>query len=420
MSNLRNIYGYLIEGDYAAVLNSLPPGGDILLVLIVFVCALTFPAIRSNLTRLLLINPQGLTAILIGGFFFILDRHIVPFAVACLTGTACYLTVWESLARRLANVLNSRRLAEHLTNISLSTFLLIGGIFFYIGSQGIIWSAEALEYRKYLATESEVLVAVTLPSYYDDRNLRSSEYAQRIESIRREYFQNIRNILDKTLKHLKPKIELLPLEVKKAGHDSEQEWRLLEEARKNASVLLSYRKGLGSPVDLVIQPFFGLSSTQKDDPYFYYKLRISKLDREITGYTSWPGANEEWVHLDNIRNDYYLAALIGISKVVVRTANQRLDDGCLSNDEFKRVWSGLIHEFKDHYSTTDEIRLYRPDDWIGHQLAKSESCSGKTCVEKWLEAYTKEPAKPFAREDMEKTFHQVGLSIQQSAMDGQQ
>ncbi len=281
-----------------------------------------------------------------------------------------------------------------------------------------MWLFEEWQETHYTRTESEILVAITLPGRNTTDIMLSSKHPKTVETVRREFFVTVSDLLHHSFDHLDSKLELLPEGYRGDKQEIKRTFDELETARDDPKILVSFQKGLGSPLDLVIEPYFYLSSHVGKAPRINYKLRIRRVDRDNVNLSAWPDAEEEWVLLDGIQDDHRLAALVGIAKVTVFTANKKLHEGRISTREHKEIWENLIKEFRDYYNGFDNTKDKRPGDWKGNELAKDRECSGKSCVNRWIDAYSKELPDTLAVDNLKGIQRRVGASIRHSARDG--
>ncbi|MCU7954682.1 MAG: hypothetical protein KZQ64_15030 [gamma proteobacterium symbiont of Bathyaustriella thionipta] len=399
-------------------MNSLPSSGGLLLIVAVSAFILAIPSFRSLLDRFLFTSPQGLLALVVGVVVILFDDRQIPFIIAVVTAIACYLMVWDKGAHFFAKGVNRLPLFLHIKSISASNFLLaVGGIVYLIAQLSLELYEEHQEDR-YIQTESNILVAITLPGQNTTDIMLSSKHPETIATVRREFFIQISKLLHNSFNHLNSKLELLPEAYQASHKDIKHTIQELEGVRDNPGMLISYRKGIGSPIDLVIEPYFSLSSRIGETPRILYKLRIRRIDRDNVNLGVWPDAEQEWVVLDGIQDDHRLAALVGIAKVTVFTASKKLHHGVISKKEYQIIWDNLVKEFHNYYNGFDNSIDQRPDNWMGNTLAKDRQCQGRSCVERWIAAYSEELPDTGAGKNLEKIIRRAGVSVMQSARDG--
>lgn len=415
---IKELFSCLVSGDCTVIMNNLPSSGGILLVAAVSVFALAIPSLRSLLERFLFTSPQGLLALVVGVVAILLDGRQIPFIIAVVTAIACYLMIWDTGAQAFAAWANRLPMTLHLKRMSASNFLLAVGGVIYLLAQLSLEIYEKHQETHYIQTESDILVAITLPGRNTTDIMLSSKHPETIATVRREFFVQVSKLLHDSFDHMNYKLELLPESYRADQQDIKHTFQELEGVRDNPGMLLSYRKGAGSPIDLVIEPYFYLSSRVGETPRIVYKLRIRRIDRDSVNLSVWPDAEDEWVVLDGIQDDYRLAALVGIAKVTVFTASKKLHHGLISKKEFQVTWNNLIKKFQDYYNGFDNTIDKRPDDWIGNKLAKDRKCQGKSCVERWIAAYSEELQDTGEVKNLEKIIRRAGVSIMQSARDG--
>lgn len=419
MAMTNDLFSCLSSGDCTTVIEALPSGGGILLVIASSALMLSMPSIRSGFARVLSTSPQGMVALAVGVVGMVLfDGRHVPFFIAVAAAIVCYLMTWDACARAFAGWANRIPAAQYLKRISASTFVLGAGAIIYLFSHLGMWWFEGWREDQYTLTESETLVAITLPAQDTTNIMLSSQHSETVEKVRWEFFVEVSKLLHRSFDHLDAKLELLPKGYPGNEEEIGNTFPKLEAARDDASLLISYRKGSGSPIDLIIEPYFYLSSYIGKAPQINYKLRIRRVDRDKVRLGVWPDAEGEWIRLDGIQNDHRLAALVAIAKVTTFSVNKKYHEGQISTREYKEIWENLNKEFRKYYSGFDNTKNKRSGDWKGNELAKDQECSGKTCVERWIAAYSEELPNEIAAKNLEKIQRRVGAPILQSARDG--
>ena len=412
---IKELIFCLGSGKCTAIMSNLPSSGDILLVVVVAFFTLAIPSVRHFLERFLFTSPQGLLALLSGGVILLLDGRQIPFVIAVVTAIACYLMTWDTGARAFAGWVNQIPVTLHLKRVSASNFLLAFGVVIYLLAHLSLVTYEKLQGSRYIEKESDILVAITLPGRNTTDIVLSSEYSKVIAQVSREFYMQVSKLLHISFDHMNAKLELLPEDYRADQHTFKE----LEEAGENPEMLVSYRKGVGSPVDLVIEPYFFLSSRAGEKSFqIHYRLRIRRVDRDNVNLSIWPEAEEEWVVLDGIQDDHRLAALVGIAKITVYTANKKLHQGFISENENQVIWDKLTKEFKNYYHVFDIKKNKRPENWIGNKLVNDPKCQGRSCVEQWIAAYSEELPDTRGSKNLKKIIMRAEASVMQSARDG--
>jgi hypothetical protein len=391
--------------------------GSILLVFAFSLLTLAFPAIRKNLSRLIMASPQGLIILLVGVCTILITGQYVPFLVAVITSAACYLMIWDTAARNVALWINKLPLIKKIKGISVSNFLLCCGTVAFLISSITVWSLDIWHNNNLTKLESDVLVAITIPGL----NTRSSYATARdkdvIDRIQQEYFVTFNSLLHNSFDHLGEKLELLPVINPSDDVGVKSILNRLETLRDKPHIIASYREGEGSPIDLLIEPYFWLSS-HEPTPRINYQFCVHRVDRDKLELNMWPGAQDECLDLDGIQDNHRLAAIVAISKVLLLTADKNLHEGKLSRNEYNQLWEKMIWSFKEHYKVFDHTQNERPEDWLGHSLANDPNCTGRTCVKDWIKAYSEILSDEKTAEDFQRSLNRTSATIVQSAQDG--
>lgn len=360
------------------------PSGGILLVVAVTLLAIVTAILRTKLRDWISTSWQALIALTIGAGGYILDGgRAIPLFLGISTALLCLL--WRSLIRNnhplgiwLVHYVNRLPGVSRLPRPSPYAFLLGAGLFFYTFGQLGTWGAETYWAKKLVKDEGEFFVSFSMPPH-NNNPMTVDSY----KSLEKNLFSQLNGALRDSFSHLTTKTIVLP--EKKLLKDYPRLRTEFPPGPENRSELtrkiLTYRQGVGSRVDLALEPSFNeVSSKQKQ---FRYRFRLYKLDHaaETLERLNWR------VELYGLADEVRRAALVAVAELVIFVVGPDLK---LSKKEEGLLWKKLIKDFKDYYESIDSHSEKRLLSWKGDDPAKKADCNGKDCLEQWVRFYRRD------------------------------
>ena len=347
----------------------------------------------------------------------IYDRRSAPFVVCLVTAISFVVLRLSPVENYLGTALNRVFAKITLPRMRLSSYALVFGIVAYAAAQAgqIVWESH---HRDMLAQdEAKVLVAFTLPSR------TSSTYANALHEdlvgeLEKELFDSTRDILRDVFSHVRKRIEILP-----AGSMSQPFETLRRDFSTKpshrtmlAAKLAAHRQGVGSPVDLAVGAVFTLISVEQRRIDFVFRLyrleRPGEADKEPQLRPAWPE-----VQIDAFEDEIYRASLVATARLAKIVADESSN---FSENDRTLLWSNLNNKFRDYYAEFDPRKDERGEEWEGHSVFRDQTCSGHSCLLRWLLAYAEEQIDDDAAKRLDAERRKALTPLARIAQDGRE
>lgn len=358
------------------------PSGGLLLVVAGALLTTVAAVLRTKLRDWLSTSWQALIALAIGaGGFFLDGGRAVPLIVGVLTALLCLLWMYllrtrYPLGKWLVNQINRLAIVTWLRITSPYTFVLGVGLVCYALSQLGTWRVEIYWAEKLAENEKKLLVSFTVPPH----NMTPTA-VDRLMGIEENLHRTVNSVLRDSFSHLTKKTNILPeATLLNEYAQLRAEFRSgLENRRELIPMLLSYRQGVGSRVDVVLEPIFNEVSSKQ----FVFRFRLYKLD-----HVAKELKRLEWeVEVYGLDNEVRRAALVAVAELMIFVVRGDLN---ISKSEEDLLWMALIEDFKVYYKDFDFHIERRLSSWSDDDPAKKADCNGKDCLEQWVQFYQRD------------------------------
>lgn len=409
MEGVTEFYSCLIQANCSGT--NMPAGGEIFAVIALAAASFGIPHCRKLLAKFFLTSKQGIFALTLGSMIFFVDGgRALPFSIALAVALLCFATLIPNIALLLGNTLNRIGMIKRLPKHSMGTFIITLGGFFYIAAQISSSWIERRNEELFKQNESKVLVAFVVPSLDTSSVIMQTKKEKFSNNIQRLLYEEMNKVIKKTFGHIE-NVEVEPA----IGNDPNYFKTIYDKfasTRENPSVLLSHRKGLGSPVDVVIEPMFYISEVSQKEQVGY-SFRIRKFNHTTGKIDRWPGMNEEWINLKNLQEDHRIAALVATAMIAVHLNKQNTFNEILSFEKHSAIWKRLIDSFNNHYVMFDHIKNIKSTE-----AANDPNCLGEECVIRWIIAYSEAVTDKQAEERVKMDYRTSQTVYKKSAQSG--
>jgi len=373
--------------DCDPVLDSIAPQGSTLLIIIVasiLVLGICFKVINNLINEHLKHNTLLLVVITLLLCTFLLLPALLPI-IASGVPVVAYLVI-----RSRPNKIIIKRLFNCPLEVAVLLSVFIAYPVFF-GFQSFYNS----HMEKRLAKEnSKIIVAFILPPEDDEIYLIEDDNKKKSAKLSEELFINVYTVMNELFVNI-PHIEIVPESFIRNNFGNIRENYNPTEAYRLKQNIFNYRKGEGSPVDILFYHYYS-ARFGKDSEGSYtvltYRAEVKKVNQKKSRLEplDWQvritkGSGSELRRLSLVKS-------YDIVQFLIKNKHIKLND-----KQEQQVWSSYTSLFKDYYKKKDLHRKNRHiDAEVLAFLTGSENCDDYFCAQQITSAY-----RPYKQTDSE-------------------